>query len=94
MVLHLPFASEQFVNFDRLFFTDDADRVQLTHFDIVLRQLVGEFAEHGLRIVLLVGALEPRRHVHRVSDHGVIEPILGAHVAHRYLSGIDTDTHE
>ena len=91
MVRHLPLASEQFVNFDRLFFADHTNGIQLACFNIVLRQLISELTEHGVRVVLLVRPLEPCRDVHRIADHGVIEPILGTHVTHRHLAGIDAD---
>ena len=38
--------------------------------------------------VLLLGQLgQPRRLVHRVADHGVLEALLGAHVARQRLAG-------
>ncbi len=53
-VVNLALAPQQFVNFDRLLLADHTNGVQLACFDILLRQLVGEFAQHGVGLVLFV----------------------------------------
>ena len=41
--------------------------------------------------VVLVGAFQTGRQVHRAAHHGVIEPVYRPHVAHDDLPGIEAD---
>ena len=51
----------------------------------------GQLAEQDPHVVVLGLAFEPRREIDRVAERGIVEAVLGAHVADDAVAGVDAD---
>src|SRR5216684_3936398 len=53
-------------------------------------RVIGRFRDQNAGLIVLIETLQPRRKVHRISHHRVIEAEVGPHVADDHWPGVDS----
>ena len=85
----LVFAGDQFIYLHRLTFAFHHNQVQRAGDELAAHLLVGGFADHITGAVELVGAFQAGGQVDLIAQHGIIEHLARAHVAHDHVAGVD-----
>jgi len=83
-------ARKRFVDADRFVAALDADAVQLAPGE-AWRTFERAFGGHDRGAEIFIGALEPRRHVHGVAHHRIVETLSRADIADQRVAGIESD---
>ena len=83
-------ARKRLVNANRFVAALDADAVQLAPSE-TCRTFERAFGGHDRGAEIFIGALEPRRHVHGVAHHRIIEALARTDIADRRVAGIEPD---
>ena len=88
----LPGHRKQFVDLHRSRASLHPDCIEFAPCECRSRQRDRHFRCGDRGAVVLVGALKPRRDVHRVAHHGIVEPPPRADVADQCFAGIEPHT--
>ena len=82
---------KRLVNADRFVAALDANAVELAPGESTRRALERAFGGHDRGAEIFVGTFEPRRHVHGVAHHRVVEALARPDIADERVAGIEPD---
>ena len=84
-------ARKRLVDADRFVAALDADAVQLAPGKSWRRAFERAFGGHDRRAEIFISAFEPRRHIHGVAHHRIVEALARADIADQCVAGINAD---